>query len=245
MTFQATAVYNQGLSYLSNGNTIHFCSAEPSTFAEIATLSLANKSGIVVGPLANSTGGGRQRTIPGFTDGNVTKAGTATHWALVNAPSSELMLAMPLGAAKDVVLGTPARLSDITISLKPPTGIFLNTVYDNGLNVLTNNSEELHLCTSLVSTFSALAAATVAIKTNPTISTSRARSLNDGYEVELSAITDGTTTKTTNAVTHFSIVDRSNSRILVSGTTPTQSIAANNPFQTPAITIGVPKPAAA
>lgn len=67
----------------TNGTTLHFCSAEPATYAEIAAVELASAP-VTLGANEDGTPDGRQAEIPAVTGDDVDTTGTATHWVLSN-----------------------------------------------------------------------------------------------------------------------------------------------------------------
>jgi hypothetical protein len=116
MPYITDAALNAYLNYiLSNATTLHVCSAEPASFAEVATYSLATKaSPSITGP-ADRSGGGREITISAFTDGTVNTSGTATHYAIVSG--SELLATNALSASKALATGSPFEWSALAIGV--------------------------------------------------------------------------------------------------------------------------------
>jgi len=93
---------------IADATRLYLCSAEPTTFAQASsTLALANKTGITLGAPEDATPNGRWSEIPEVTDGVVTAAGQATHWALTNNTDTVIATG-PLTAPVDLVLGPPA-----------------------------------------------------------------------------------------------------------------------------------------
>lgn len=70
----------------TNGTTLHICSSEPATYAQIASRELAVAT-VTVGASQNGDASGRKATIPAVVGDAVDTSGTATHWALSNASS--------------------------------------------------------------------------------------------------------------------------------------------------------------
>lgn len=79
-------VLDSGLSVLDEATaTLHLCSARPTTRAEALSLSLGNKAGITISAPADRSPSGRKVTISAVSVGTVTAAGTATHYAVIDA----------------------------------------------------------------------------------------------------------------------------------------------------------------
>lgn len=115
MAYLNPLVLDNGLSVLSGATVLHICSAEPTTFAGIAAVSLGSKANPTVGAPANRSGGGRQVTVSAFTDGSITANGTATHYAL--ASGTQLLAANSLVEPQAVTNGNPFQLSSFTIGI--------------------------------------------------------------------------------------------------------------------------------
>jgi len=116
-------------------------------------------------------------------------------------------------------------------------------VYDNGLGILDDEVNALHICTQLpanyteaVTTYTCGSATGAAL---PTVNAPSARS-GGGREVIVEAVTDGTVSETTTA-THVALVDTVNSRLLAARELATsQSVTNENPFTLTSFTIGIP-----
>jgi len=85
MGFIADTVRDDGLNHAkTSGTRLDICSSEPATYAAaVGAASLGNKTGLALTGPADAASG-RKVSIPIVTDGNVTAAGTATHWALTD-----------------------------------------------------------------------------------------------------------------------------------------------------------------
>lgn len=118
-----------------------------------------------------------------------------------------------------------------------------NRVFDNGLSVLSDEADELHICSDEPATYAeATSTFSLGEKANPTIANPSDRS-GGGREVEVAAINDGSVTDTGTA-SHYAIVDTVNSRLLAAGSLDTpQSVTNGNTFTLSAFTIGIPDPA--
>jgi hypothetical protein len=122
MSFLNDHVLDLALAYIDTATTrLDICSAEPSTFTQAtSTFSLGNKTGISVGAPSDASPNGRRVTIAAITDGTVTSAGTASHWALSDTVNSRLIAANSIGAPKAVVTGSPWTLDALDIRIPDP-----------------------------------------------------------------------------------------------------------------------------
>jgi hypothetical protein len=115
-------VLDLGLNVLDTESThMHICSAEPTDFANVASVTLGNKNfgaGNVCGSPANgSTTDSRKVSTAAVTDGSVTGSGTATHWAITDQTNSRLNATGPLAASTAVVSGAQWTLGSFDIEL--------------------------------------------------------------------------------------------------------------------------------
>ncbi len=119
-------------------------------------------------------------------------------------------------------------------------------VYDNGLTVLDTEANALHICTQDPTSYAeATSTYSLGNKTGISVGAPQAGTPN-GREVVVAAISDGEVTGD-GVVTHYAIVDTSNSRLLVTGqitgTTEQRTVGDGNTFTLPTITIRIPAPA--
>jgi len=114
-------VFDNGLVYAqSNGTKIDICSAEPAgnLFANIAAVTLGNKSGLTTSPPENNTSSdGRKVVVPAILDGTVTGTDTATHWVLSNG-TSILLASGTLTLPQDVTASNTFTLDAINIAIR-------------------------------------------------------------------------------------------------------------------------------
>jgi len=115
-------------------------------------------------------------------------------------------------------------------------------VFDNGLTVLDTEANKI-LVTSQEATTYTEANATYALGNSTSLSISApADRTGGGREVTVSAISDGAVTGT-GTVTHYALVDTSNSRLLATGSlTESQAVTSGNTFTLGAFTVGIPDP---
>jgi hypothetical protein len=115
-------VLDFGLNVLDTESThIYVCSAEPTDFANVATVAVGNKNfgaGNCFGSPANgSTTDSRKVTSAAITDGTVTATATATHWAAVDVTNSRLNATGPLPASVALLSGTQFTLGAFDVEL--------------------------------------------------------------------------------------------------------------------------------
>lgn len=82
-----------GMLQLVEGDALHICSAEPTTFVEATTT--FNLATFVVGAnytLANGDVSGRKNTLAALLGASITSTGTATHASVTLASGSQLKL---------------------------------------------------------------------------------------------------------------------------------------------------------
>tara|TARA_Y100001937_G_C7076118_1_gene310697 strand:+ start:774 stop:1145 length:372 start_codon:yes stop_codon:yes gene_type:complete len=115
-------------------------------------------------------------------------------------------------------------------------------VFDNGLTVLDTEANKI-VVTSQEATTYAEANATYALGNSTSLSIGApADRSGGGREVTAAAITDGSITGT-GTVTHYAIIDTSNSRLLVTGSlSASQSVTSGNTFSLASFTVGIPDP---
>lgn len=115
-------------------------------------------------------------------------------------------------------------------------------VFDNGLSVLSDEADELHICSDEASTYLEATDTFSLGEASPTISAPGDRS-GGGREVDVSSIADGSVTDTGTA-SHYAIVDTIGSRLLAAGALDTpQSVTSGNTFTLSSFRIGIPDPA--
>lgn len=113
-------ILDNGLVTLTNATkTLHICSAQPATFANVATYTLGNKANPTISAPADATSG-RKVTTSAITGGSVTASGTASHYAIVDTVNSKLLAANTLGASQAVTSGNTFSLASFNISIPDP-----------------------------------------------------------------------------------------------------------------------------
>ena len=100
----------------SNVDKLHITSAEASSFANVASVTLGNKATPSLGAVGAATPNGRKFTVSAITDGTVTGTGTAAYWALVDEGSSELLATGALSSSQGVTNGNTFTLAAFDIT---------------------------------------------------------------------------------------------------------------------------------
>jgi hypothetical protein len=123
MPYLDARVLDNGLTVLdTESTTLHICSAEPTGFSNVATVTLGNvalSAGDVSAPGAGSPNG-RQVTVAAKTGGSVTGTGTAAHWAITDTTNSRLLAANALAASQAVTTGNTFSTASYTIRIPAP-----------------------------------------------------------------------------------------------------------------------------
>jgi hypothetical protein len=122
MAFLSDNVLDFGVDYVDDfTETLHICSAAPSSYGNVAAVTLGNKATPTVGVPENGASSGRRVIVSAITDGSVTGTGTATHWALVkDAATSELLAWQTLSSSQAVTSGNTFTLDAISITIPDP-----------------------------------------------------------------------------------------------------------------------------
>ena len=114
-------VFDNGLTVLdTEANAIHITSAEATSFANVAAVTLGNSTSLSIGAPADRAGGGREVVVAAITDGSVTGTGTATHYAIVDTVNSRLLATSTLTASQSVTSGNTFTLSSVAIGIPDP-----------------------------------------------------------------------------------------------------------------------------
>jgi hypothetical protein len=110
-------VLDNGLSALdTEASHVHICSAEPATWANVATYTLGNAAVSVPAPAARSPSG-RKVVVPAVSGASVTGTGTASHWAVVDTTNTRLLAASTLSASQAVTSGNTFSLAAFDIGI--------------------------------------------------------------------------------------------------------------------------------
>lgn len=105
MAYFHNDILDNGLNLLDTAGTVmHICSAEPSTFAGVASVSLGNSTINIPAPTAR-TPNGRKVVVPAVSNASVSANGTASHYAITDPTGSRLLVANTLSASQAVTTG--------------------------------------------------------------------------------------------------------------------------------------------
>jgi hypothetical protein len=114
-------VFDNGLTVLdTEANAIHITSAEATSFANVASVTLGNSTSLSIGAPQDCAGGGREVVVAAITDGSVTGTGTATHYAIVDTDNSRLLATSTLTTSQSVTSGNTFTLSSVAIGIPDP-----------------------------------------------------------------------------------------------------------------------------
>lgn len=124
MSFAADSVLDAPLNAIRAANRLDLCSAQPTTYLEAtSTLSLGNKTGVVIGAPADRLGGGRQVVVPALTGGTVLANGSPTHWALSDTVTSALLATGPVISGATLTTGTPFEVPQFVLAAPDPVAV--------------------------------------------------------------------------------------------------------------------------
>ena len=114
-------VYDNGLNEIvNNANSLHLLNADPGViFANIATMTLGNKSSPTINTPENHTTG-RKITIESISNGSTTATGTASHYALVDTTSSRILASGPVDSVVSLTSGVDFTTNSIYIAIPSP-----------------------------------------------------------------------------------------------------------------------------
>jgi len=114
-------VFDNGLTVIdTEANAIHITSAEATSFANVAAVTLGNSTSLSIGAPQDRAGGGREVVVAAISDGSVTGTGTATHYAIVDTVNSRLLATSTLTASQSVTTGNTFTLSSVSIGIPDP-----------------------------------------------------------------------------------------------------------------------------
>jgi len=114
-------VFDNGLTVLdTEANAIHITSAEATSYANVAAVTLGNSTSLSIGAPQDRAGGGREVVVAAITDGSVTGTGTATHYAIVDTVNSRLLATSTLTASQSVTSGNTFTLSSVAVGIPDP-----------------------------------------------------------------------------------------------------------------------------
>ena len=114
-------VFDNGLTVLdTEANAIHITSAEATSYANVASVTLGNSTSLSIGAPQDRAGGGREVVVAAINGGSVTGTGTATHYAIVDTVNSRLLATSTLTASQSVTTGNTFTLSSVAVGIPDP-----------------------------------------------------------------------------------------------------------------------------
>lgn len=113
-------VLDAALNYIkNNGDRVDILSQAITSYSQLSTYSLGNKTNpSYTGPADDTSG--RKLTLDAITDGSVTGTGTATHFCISDG-SAEIIACQALNASQAVTSGNTFTLTACKISIADPT----------------------------------------------------------------------------------------------------------------------------
>ena len=117
-----------------------------------------------------------------------------------------------------------------------------NRVFDNGLTVLDTEANAVHVTSQEATTYAeAITTYTLGVSSSLSIAAPSDRT-GGGRKVSVASISDGSITGT-GTVTHYALVDTTNTRLLATAAlTASQSVTNGNTFTLATFDIGIPDP---
>ena len=117
-----------------------------------------------------------------------------------------------------------------------------NRVFDNGLTVLDTEANAVHVTSQEATTYTeAITTYTLGVSSSLSIAAPSDRA-GGGRKVSVASISDGSITGT-GTVTHYALVDTTNTRLLATAAlTASQSVTNGNTFTLATFDIGIPDP---
>lgn len=116
MAYIPDAAFDLAVGYvITHGTNLALCSTEPTSFAQVATYRLAEKTGITPGAASNATPSGRQTVIPATTVVG-TGDGDAAFWALYDG--SVLAATGPLETPLAITTGISYDVASFAVGVR-------------------------------------------------------------------------------------------------------------------------------
>jgi hypothetical protein len=112
-----------GLDYIAQANILHLCSAQPTTYAGIAAVSLGSIAYTPVTDFTKAAGaasGSRQVTVTAKSGLSVGTSGTATHFVLAKTTDTTLRWVTTC-TSQAVTSGNTVNVSSFIVQINQPT----------------------------------------------------------------------------------------------------------------------------
>lgn len=112
-------------------------------------------------------------------------------------------------------------------------------ILDNGLQVLTDDVDELHYCSQEPASYAEVATYSLGLKASPTVSAPEAGDPS-GRQVTVSAVVDGAASAD-GTITHYALVDTNTSRLLAANeVAESKAVVELDTITSDAFAIGLP-----
>ena len=117
-----------------------------------------------------------------------------------------------------------------------------NKVFDDGLNTLTTDTDQINICSAEPTTYAqATSTYSLGAETSPSVASPTDKS-GGGREVIVAAISGASVTGTGTA-THYALVDTTTSTLLAAGSlSASQAVTSGDTFSLTSFAIGIPDP---
>ncbi len=115
-------VYDNGLNVIDTlVENLYILKADPGlVWANIATHGLGLKATPEISAPSDKDGGGREVTIAGITDGDVTATGEASYFALTDDSANKILASAPLGTTQEVTINNKFTLTELKVGIPGP-----------------------------------------------------------------------------------------------------------------------------
>jgi hypothetical protein len=126
MAFIWDEVFDGGLDFADTWGTVTVwvCTSDPGSSSGPVTAQVGSKTGLNIDTPGDAVGGGRSvQTTPTISDGNITAAGTVTHWSITNSANTQCLASGELAASASVASGNTFSLDPIEIFIRDATSV--------------------------------------------------------------------------------------------------------------------------
>lgn len=89
---------------VSSTNSVHVCSASPTLFSHLSSMSLGHKDGVTVSAVSEIDNG-RKITVPAIEKGTITGNGTAKFVVLADTISEKILWVETLPEEQNIIIG--------------------------------------------------------------------------------------------------------------------------------------------
>jgi hypothetical protein len=123
MAYLHTDVYDDGLNQITTlTETLYLLNADPElTWATVVSAAIGHRVAPSISiPVDRVSGGGREVIVAAITDGTVSAAGTATHWAVTDDSATKVLASGLLDNSQLLTDGNTFTLNAISIGIPGP-----------------------------------------------------------------------------------------------------------------------------